>query len=440
MPVSLFSSTIHSGLFADEELMAFLGDASDIAHMVAFERALAKVQGKLGIIPQEAAQQILEKLQDATIDPGKLTAGTRSAGVPVPALVAELRKVSGEEAGQWLHWGATSHDVMDTAQALQAKACLAILAVRLAVVIDTLEAQSKHNGDLLLAGRTRSQVSTPVTLGYRIAQWAHPLIDAENALPDMQRSALKVQFGGASGINSAIAPNGSAVADALAEEFGLEAGPSWHVNRTPVLTLAAWLQQVCSGLAKMAGDLVLMGRTESAEVAAGSGGGSSTMPQKANPVQAETILVLNRIAIAAHAGLTAAADPAEERDGSKWPLEWMFLPQLILATGMALCHAQELADTLKPDPDRLAATLEANPEIMAETASFVLARNGVSRAQAKELVAEASRDDAPFAEALASISPVELDWQKALDPKEVIAPAKEMSARIFAKRVRRDRG
>ncbi len=436
MPLSLFSSQIHSSLFADGDLTKLLADGSDVAHMIAFERALAIVQGRLEIIPAQAAREISEKLADVQIEPARLAAGTRSAGVPVPALVAELRKQLSADAGAWLHWGATSQDVIDTALVLQAKVALEILGARLEKLIDTLERQSERHADQLMAGRTRSQVSTPVTLGYRIAQWAHPLIDAENALPALRSAVLRVQFGGASGINSAIAPDGTAVSAALALELGLEDSPSWHVNRTPILVLAGWLQQVTSALAKMAGDLALSGRTDIAEVSSGTGGGSSTMPQKANPVQAETIQVLNSIAISAQAGLAAAASPLEERDGTAWPLEWHFLPQMLLAAGAALVHAEELATSLQAHEANLAATLASNPEIMAETASFVLARNGVSRAEAKDLVAAAAKDPAPFAEALARISPVSLDWQKELDPQQVVAPARDMSARIFQTRRR----
>jgi 3-carboxy-cis,cis-muconate cycloisomerase len=427
MPLSLFSSQIHAALFADSELTRLLDDGSDVAHMIAFERALATVQGRLEIIPAQAAREISEKLAGVHIEPARLAAGTRSAGVPVPALVAELRKQLSADGGAWLHWGATSQDVIDTAMVLQAKVALEILGARLEKLIDTLERQSARHADQLMAGRTRSQVSTPITLGYRIAQWAHPL-------PALRSAVLRVQFGGASGINSAIAPDGTAVSAALALELGLEDSPSWHVNRTPVLALAGWLLQLTSALAKMAGDLALSGRTDIAELASGTGGGSSTMPQKANPVQAETIQVLNTIAIAAQAGLAAAASPLEERDGAAWPLEWHFLPQMLLAAGAALAHAEDLATSLQANETNLDATLAANPEIMAETASFVLARNGVSRAEAKDLVAAAAKDPAPFAEALARLAPVSLDWQKELDPQQVVAPAKDMSDRIFQAR------
>ncbi|CTQ55490.1 3-carboxy-cis,cis-muconate cycloisomerase [Roseibium album] len=438
MPVSLFSSAIYSGLFADDQLVDLLDDASDIAAMVAFERALAKVQGELGVIPAEAAQRVAQKLDQVTVDPVSLKSGTQSAGIPVPALVSELRNHVGDEDGQWIHWGATSQDVMDTAQVLQTKACLDILEARLRNLVDRLEAQSNAFSKVIMAGRTRSQISTPITLGYRIAQWAHPLIDAEAALSALKKTALIVQFGGASGINGAIAPNGSSVSSKLAEELGLQDSPSWHSNRSSVLSLAAWLQQICAALAKMAGDLVLMGRTDIAEVSAGIGGGSSTMPQKANPVQAETILVLNQIAINAQTGLATAASPVEERDGAKWPLEWMFLPQMLIATGVALRHAQVLADSIQPNPENLKATLAANPEIMAEAASFILAKNGIARTQTKELVAKAAASDRPFADALGDLSTLEIDWQAALDLQEAVDPSRAMSARIFARRQLQD--
>lgn len=434
MPLSLFTSQIHSGLFSDEDLALLFGDDGDIAQMIRFEQALAVVQGRLGLIPADAAKVIDDRLCNASLDPASLRAGTMAAGVPVPALVAELRKIAGDEAGTWLHWGATSQDVMDTAQMLQSKAALDTLQDRLDRLIDTLETQSDTHADLLLAGRTRSQVSTPVTLGYRIAQWAHPLIDARNEMAALRLNALKIQFGGASGVNSAIAPDGTRVAEALASELGLSDAPSWHTNRTPILLLSGWLQRICAALSKLAGDLIMMGRSDIGELASGTGGGSSTMPQKSNPVQAETIQVLAQIAHHAHSALSAAADPLEERDGTKWPLEWMMLPQMFLAAGSALNHAQALCESQRPDEAQLRATLAANPEIMAETASFALAKAGVSRNEAKNLVAQAAAADGPFPAELARMCSVQIDWNAVLDPATTVAPCKEMSRRIFAKR------
>lgn len=434
MSVSLFSSAVYADLFADEELARLLSDDSDVAHFIVFERALAVVQGRLGIIPAIAAAEIETKLAHARVDPARLAPGTQAAGVPVPALVTELRELVGQDAGAWLHWGATSQDVMDTAMMLQAKAVFGILSARLAKLLDTLQRQSNRHAGVLMAGRTRSQVSTPITLGYRIAQWAHPLIDAEAALPELRHGALKVQFGGASGTNNAIYPDGPAVSKALSQELGLADSPSWHVNRTPLLKISSWLVQLTAALSKMAQDLVLLGRSDIGEVTSGAGGGSSTMPQKSNPVQAETIQVLHQLSITAEHGLIIAANPAEERDGAKWPLEWHCLPQLFLCTGRSLQHAQALAESLTPRPDGLSGTIDANPAIMAEAASFALAKAGISRAVAKETVAAASTDNIPFTEALSNRSSVEINWPETLDPITAIRPAQEMAKQIFSRR------
>jgi len=436
MPVSLFSSPIYSGLYSDTSLVRRLDDAADIRHMIRFEQALAKVQGDLGIIPHDAAATIASALECAEIAPADLSDGTGAAGIPVPALIARLREISGNDAGTWLHWGATSQDVIDTAAVLQAKECLAILNQRLGTLIGTLEQESRRHGTQLLAGRTRSQISTPITLGYRIAQWAHPLIEAEAGLPRVRKAVLKVQFGGASGVNSAVAPDGPRIAAALATELGLASTPSWHTNRTSLLGLSNWLQAVTAGLAKMAGDLVLLGRSDIGEVYSGTGGGSSTMPQKANPVQAEAILTLNTIVQTCAGGLAAAASPAEERDGARWPLEWAFLPQMLIACGAALRHAEALAGSLRPDPGSIAACFKANPEIMAETASFVLTKKGVPRTEAKEIVVQAAASGPGFREALARLAPDDVDWDTVLAPETVIPACEEMSAEIFSRRTR----
>jgi len=435
MPVSLFTSSLFAPLYSDDEIAGRLADDALVAGMIRFERMLARVQGHLSVIPSGAAEVIDARLDGLQVAPETLGAGTASAGVPVPALVARLRAEVGGDAASWIHWGPTSQDVVDTATMLQARDCLELLKGRLSRLLDTLEEQSQRHRELVMAGRTRTQISTPITLGYRIAQWAHPLVDAEAAMPELLRTVLRLQFGGASGISGAIAPDGSAVSGALARELGLHDGPSWHLNRTPILALGAWLQQVSSGLAKMAGDLILLGRSDIGEVRCGTGGGSSTMPQKSNPIQAEAIVTLERIAATAQSGLAAAAAPAEERDGARWPLEWMMLPQMLIATGAALRHAQALAETLTPDTARLAARLAANPEMMAETASFVLARAGVSRSEAKDLVAGAAASAEPFAEALTKACSLDIDWTKELDPATAIAPAREMAERIFAKRM-----
>lgn len=409
MAVSPFESAILGPLFGDAEIAAQFSDAAEIAALTRVERALARAEAACGVIPAEAAAAIDTGLDGLALDPATLAAGTASAGVPVPALVAALRNALPPEAGQWLHWGATSQDIVDSALALRLVPVLTTLDARLAALSETLAAAAIAWRDLPMAGRTRSQIAAPITFGLRIARWRQPLPGLRGALAHLSPRLLRVQLGGAVGSNAAIAPFGPAVAAALATELDLAASPAWHCDRSALGALAGWCAGLTGALGKMAGDLILMGRSESGEARAGSGGGSSTMPQKSNPVAAETLVTLARLTASLVTPMHLAALHAEERDGAAWALEWLTLPQILVATGAALRHAQALAATMTPDPARMRMILESGGGIvMAEAASFRLAAE-MPRAEAqalvKQAVAELPATGETLAQALTRLGP-----------------------------------
>jgi 3-carboxy-cis,cis-muconate cycloisomerase len=286
-----------------------------------------------------------------------------------------------------------------------------------------------------MAGRTRSQIAAPITFGHRIARWAQPLIALRGDLPAVRDRIARVQLGGAVGTNAAVAPEGPRIAAALAAELGLACSPPWHTDRTGLAALAGWCASVCGALGKMSGDLVLMGRSESAEAVAGTGGGSSTMPQKANPVAAETVLALARYVAALSTPMHLAAIHAEERDGAAWAMEWLALPQIVVATGACLRHAEALAGTIEADPDRMRAVLEiGGGSVMAEAARFVLARSLPYRdaeAIVKEAVRAAGDGRETLIEALGRLAPEGIDWRAALDPLAASAPAQASADGVF---------
>ena len=437
MAGALFQSRIYGRQFGDDELSDVLSDRREVARLVLFERALARVQGRLGVIPAAAGDGIYAGLEHASIDLDSLAAGVCDTGVPVPALVAALRAQLPEDHGRWLHWGATSQDVVDTAHVLGLAEALDVLEERLGRLIDTLTAKSRGYADMVMAGRTRGQIATPITFGLRLAKWAQPLIHLENRLPQVREDALRVQFGGSAGANTAIAPHGPPVAAALAAELGLRPALPWHVDRTGIAAAADWLLHLSTALSKFAGDIILQVRSEVGEVRAGAGGGSSTMPQKANPVGPETIRSLATIARTAHAGLAAAGDHAEERDGAAWPVEWALLPQLIIASGAALRHAATVAEYLEPRSDRMGHTIGRYSGIMAEQASFILAAR-LPRAEAQRLVKRATQTERPLAEALADVCDLDLDWHTLLDPTSIVAPCRDLAEEILSTRARGD--
>jgi 3-carboxy-cis,cis-muconate cycloisomerase len=420
MAVSPFDSGLLGPPFGDAETAAHFSDAAELAAMVRVERALARAEGACGVIPAEAAAAIDRGLVGFAPDPSALASGTVSAGVPVPALVAALRRELAPEAGQWLHWGATSQDIVDSALALRLDPVLAILAARLHALTGVLADAARRWRDLPMAGRTRSQIAAPITFGLRVARWRQPLVPLGADLARLRPRLVRVQFGGAVGSNAAIVPHGPAVSAALAAELGLAPSPAWHTDRSGLSALAGWCAGVTGALGKMAGDLILMGRSESGEARAGSGGGSSTMPQKSNPVAAETIGALARLTAGLAAPVHLAALHAEERDGTAWSVEWLTLPQILVATAAALRHAQDLAASLAPDEARMRAILESGGgTAMAEAASFLLAAR-MPRAEAQALVKRAVGELAgsgeTLAEALTRLAglPVDLDPARAL--------------------------
>jgi 3-carboxy-cis,cis-muconate cycloisomerase len=442
MAVSPLDSKMFAGVFGDPEIGPLFSDEAEIAAMIEFERALARAEAACGVIPTSAGAALDRAMERIVIPPEELTASTAAAAVPVPGLVAALRGRIEPEAAQWLHWGATTQDIMDGGLLLRLRRSMNIVDARLTRLIDTLLEAAEREAVTAMAGRTRSQVATPISFGLRIAQWARPLIDLSEMLDELRPRLFRVQFGGASGANTAVAPHGPAIIQALAGELDMVASPPWHTSRVPLTAAMNWHGQIAGALGKIAGDLMLMGRSEIQEARAGTGGGSSTMPQKSNPVSAEAIGTLARYAAGLMAPAHFAASHLEERDGVSWPLEWLVLPQIVVAAAAALRHSQDLAGSLTANVDRMRANLDlGGGAAMAEAASFALAAH-MPRADAqalmKRVAQEAARTGERLEDVLARESDVAIDWSKALDPVRAAEPSRDNIAMIV--RQWRDRG
>ncbi|MGP9789747.1 lyase family protein [Roseinatronobacter sp. NSM] len=439
MTPSPFDSAVLGPLMGDAQAADILSEARFVAHMVTVEAALARACGAVGLIPPDVAARLSDALAHTHVDPCILGMGTAAAGVPVPALVKQLQAGLGPD-GQFLHWGATSQDIVDCAHVLQWRDMLDMLAARVGQLLDALRQASDAHSDTLMAGRTRSQVATPISFGLRIATWAQPLMALEAALPDMRARLLRVQFGGASGSASAVGTHGAALSAELARELGLADAPCWHTDRMAIMGLGGWLAGVSAALAKAARDLVTLGRSEIAEARAGTGGGSSTMPQKSNPVGAEAIITLAGWTACLQPALTGAASPLEERDGAAWALEWLALPQMGVATAAALRHALDLITSLTADPARMAAQLDAgHGAALAEAASFALAAH-MPRPDAQNLVkdalARAKAYDITLPQALDRMDGSRdlANWSVDLSAQAQLAASETMRQRIFAQR------
>ncbi|HPG22803.1 MAG TPA: lyase family protein [Amaricoccus sp.] len=377
MAVAAFESPLMAGLYGDAEIAAHFSAEAEIAAMLRFEAALARVEARLGVIPAAAGPAIAQALAGVGIAAADLGAATEAAGIPVPGLVKALRACIAPPHGDFLHWGATSQDAMDTGLVLRLRPVLEILDARLAALVGALGAAAGRHAGLPMAGRTRSQIATPTSFGLRIAGWMAPLARCRDRLGELRPRLLLLQFGGASGNLAALGERGIPVMEALAAELGLGCpAKPWHVERDGLVEFANWLAMVSGLTGRIGADLVLLGRSEIAEAAAGAGGASSTMPQKANPVLAETLVTLARFS-AAQAGLAQQALlQTEERDGAAWAVEWLCLPPMAVAAGAGLRHATALVADLRPDPARMAAAIELNGgAAYAEALAFGLARH-----------------------------------------------------------------
>ncbi|MEZ4661238.1 MAG: lyase family protein [Caldilineaceae bacterium] len=227
MSFSPADSAIFSQLFGDAELAAIFSDAQFVRHMLNVETALAQAQGRLRVIPTAAAAHIASAAAALEIDFALLHASTEKAGLPVIELVRQLRaavhKNAGADAASYVHWGATTQDIMDTALVLQMRAALTLLEAKLQQVIQNLARLAERHRHALMAGRTHSQQALPITFGLKVANWLAPLLRHQQRLAELKPRLLTVQFGGAAGTLASLGADGMAVVEALATELDLSA-------------------------------------------------------------------------------------------------------------------------------------------------------------------------------------------------------------------------
>ncbi len=391
MAGSVFDSPLHAKLFPTGDIGRLFTDTAEVRAMMLVEGSLAKVQGALGIIPEISAAAIHRASLELQIDPSGLGMATGQNGVTIPGLVAEFRKLmQAPEHAQYLHFGATSQDITDTALMLRVRQLLALQEDALTSLLRDLATLARDHAMTPMVARTYGQSATLTSFGATVAVWGNMLADLLDALPALRESVLWVSLSGAAGTGSVLGPNPDEVREQLAAAVGLrDPKRSWHADRGPILRLAAWQTQLSAALGKMAQDIWIMTQSGMKTVALGAKGGSSTMPQKENPVQPSTIIALANMANGLNATLTQAAQHREARDGGAWFTEWMTLPQLCLTAGSALTISATMIAGLAPNTDAMTTQIAATDDmIMAEAITFALART-MPRPDAAALVKDA---------------------------------------------------
>ncbi|APX10836.1 lyase family protein [Tateyamaria omphalii] len=394
MAASVFASALYAKLFPTGEVGRLWTDSAEVRAMLLVEGALAKVQGAQAVIPEISAAFIHRSSLEVQIDPAGLADATGQNGVSVPALVAEFRKaMEAPEHAQYVHWGATSQDIIDTALILRLRQTLAAQELVLRKLLRHLGEQAAAHAETPMVARTYGQHATPTSWGAVLAQWGAPLADALDDLDTVKARALWVSLSGAAGTASALGPHASDTRAKLADALKLrDPGRSWHTDRSPILHIADWMGRIVATLAAVGQSTVGLTATECAEVALADAGSSSTMPQKQNPVGPSALAALGHQMAGLRTSLQAAASHQHQRDGAAWFNEWMVLPQIALSCAAALHIAQNLVEHWQPDTDAMANTFTGLGAIHAEALSFALASRMArpdAQAATKALIADA---------------------------------------------------
>jgi 3-carboxy-cis,cis-muconate cycloisomerase len=395
-------------LFGGSRVDAELSDRAVLQAMLDAERALAVASARVGIVPDQAAKAIATACRAGRFDPDDLGRRALAAGNPVVPLVADLTEAveaeAGPEAARWVHHGATSQDIIDTAWSLVAFRALGPILDDLAGAAAAAAGLADRHRATLLAGRTLGQQALPTSFGLKAAGWLVALQEAAAGLARVRQQRLAAQLGGAVGTLAGFGPDGIEVASRYAQELGLaEPTLAWHTSRARVAEVAAALGVAAGALGKLALDVTLLAQTELGEVteAAGQGrGGSSTLPHKRNPITAVLVVAATRRVPGLVATLLGSMAQEQERATGAWHAEWEPQAELLGLVGGAAARTRELLQGLEVHPERMRRNLEATGGLLlAERVAAALA-GPLGRSGAQDLVQRLSRRAADTGQSL----------------------------------------
>jgi 3-carboxy-cis,cis-muconate cycloisomerase len=395
-------SPLLAPMLSSAAMRAVCDDVACLQHMLDFEAALARAEAATGLIPARAADTITETCtktcKASSFDLGALAeAATKSGNLAIPlvrALTAEVTKADAD-AARYVHWGATSQDVIDTATMLTLRAAIDALLGDIDRAIAGFAGLARQHRDTPVVARTWLQHALPMPFGLKLAEYAAALHRSRMRLQRSRMEALALQFGGAAGTLAALGDNGLLVAERLAHELKLPLPDApWHTHRDRIAEAASVFAILAGTCGKIARDVQLMMQTDVAEAfePAGEGrGGSSTMPHKRNPVAAASALAAATMAPNLAATIFAAQVQDHERSAGPWHAEWPTLPTLLLVTSGALAAIVDIAEGLEVDAARMRVNLDATGGlIMAEAVTMALAEK-IGKSEAHHLVEAASK-------------------------------------------------
>jgi 3-carboxy-cis,cis-muconate cycloisomerase len=394
MGSTVYDSALFRDMFGTQAMRAIFDDRALVARYVEVEVALARAEARVGVIPAEAGDAIARAAAAVTLDFDRLKRETDNVGYPILPVVAQLSTLCGE-AGRYIHWGATTQDIMDTTTVLQIRAALDLVAADVEALRGIVAALARKHRDTPMAGRTHLQQALPVTFGYKAAIWLAALDRHAERLAQLRPRVQVVQFAGAAGTLASIGSKGLDVQRELAAELGLgQPASTWHVARDGFAEAVNALALVTGTLGKIAFDVMLMMSTEFGEAFepfVHGRGASSTMPQKRNPISSELILAASKI-VRQQAGLMLDALVTDfERATGPWHVEWAAIPEAFLAASSALHQAKFMLGGLIVDAARMRRNLDITSGLIVAEAVMMGLAPHMGRQVAHDVVYDSCR-------------------------------------------------
>lgn len=440
---TVLDSILFRDAFGTQAMRDVFSDRQLIARYIEVEVALARAEARCGVIPQDAADTIARESQLERIDFDHMRHETDIVGYPILPLVHQLVDMCGE-AGRYVHWGATTQDIMDTANVLQIRAALDIVEADIRTLRGILADLARKHRDTPMAGRTHLQQALPVTFGYKVAIWLAMFDRHQERLAELKKRVLVVEFAGAAGTLASLGSKGLEVQAALAQELGLAVPTTtWHVARDGFAEAVNLLALVTGSLGKIALDIMIMASTEFAEVYepfVKGRGASSTMPQKRNPISSELMLAASK-AVRQHAGLMVDAMVQDfERATGPWHAEWVAIPESFVLTAGALHQAKFALGGLIVDTEQMSRNLGISKGLIVAEAVMMGLAPALGRQQAHDVVYDACRavneHGGTLADALNTLPAVMAHFDRAAierltDPANYLGLAPEMVDRAL---------
>jgi len=447
MGATIIDSRIFGNIFSTDAMRRVWSDEHRTAKYVEIERALAVVQGRLRIIPQEAADEIVRNCDPAKFDLDRLRRDTERIGYPILGVVSQLNALCRDKLGEYCHWGATTQDVTDTATVLQIRDALALVEADLAAISDALAALARKYRDTPVAGRSNLQQAIPVTFGYKVATILAAVERHRERLAQLKPRVLVGEFGGACGTLASIERGAMETQAGLMAELGLgQPVIAWHTVRDNVAEVGAFLGLVGGTLGKIAMDVKLMMQTEVGEVYepfAHGRGSSSTMPQKRNPISSCYIHAAVSVVRQHAAALMDAMIADHERSTGPWEIEWIVLPEAFCLTAGALKQTRFVLEGLEVDAARMRANIDLTNGLLMSEAVMMGLGPYIGREYAHDLVYDLCREAIatrrPLLDVLAAHPEISRHLDRAAlarltDPANYLGQAGVMVDRVLAAR------